>query len=866
MIFAQDFNDKEKYYSLDAIKDQVNLNVLPTTIKILLENVLRNDENEKEHLIFNEWNKQRKVVGEVNFFPARVLMQDYTGVPAIVDLATMRDAMNTLGKDPNQINPIINVDLVIDHSVQVDEFGSGEAMARNNALEMQRNRERYQFLRWGQGAFSNFRVVPPGTGICHQVNLEYLAKVVWQKDEFLYPDTVVGTDSHTTMVNSLGVLGWGVGGIEAESAMLGKPLSMLIPEVVGVKLLGRLSAGVMATDLTLHITHVLRKKGVVGKFVEYFGPGLQSLTLADRATIANMSPEYGATCGFFPIDQETLRYLRLTGRDEEKIALVERYAKLQGLWHDEERFAQILYTDLIEIDLSKIEHSLAGPKRPQDRVSLSSLRDSFLESFATFDKATEVEGKDYKLRNGDVVLAAITSCTNTSNPAVLVGAGLMARRAKKLGLQVKPWVKTSFAPGSQVVSQYLQESNLQEDLNYLGFNVVGYGCTTCIGNSGPLSPELVRAIQNQDLAVAGVLSGNRNFEGRINPHVRANYLASPLFVVLYALAGTIDIDLGIEPVTHDEKGVPVFMKDLWPTDEEIAEVVRKYVKRESFIDRYRAVFTGDERWQKLGASEISQVYDWDESSIYIRRAPFFAGIERGARKLENVHNSRILAIFGDSITTDHISPAGSIKADSPAGLYLQERGIMPQDFNSYGAQRGNHEVMMRGTFANIRLKNKLMKGVEGGYTMVNGKQMSIYDAAMHYKAQNIPTVILAGREYGTGSSRDWAAKGTLLLGIKAVIAESFERIHRSNLVGMGVWPLVFADPDSFHEINFTGEEKIDIIGLDGKIQPKMPAQLIVKDQDGKALHNLELICAISTLEEVNYLQSGSILHSFLLES
>lgn len=861
-----DINEKKfDYYDLEKIKDKVDLEVLPITIRILLENVLRNSNNEGDWLPFGQWSQYKKINHEIAFYPARVLMQDFTGVPAIVDLAAMRDAMRDLGKDPQKINPTVNVDLVIDHSVQVDSFASENSLETNTNMEMQRNKERYAFLRWGQNAFDNFRVVPPGTGICHQVNLEYLAKVVWQKNGTLFPDTVVGTDSHTTMINGLGVLGWGVGGIEAESAMLGQPISMMVPEVVGVKLTGRLPEGITATDLTLHVTNALRAKGVVSKFVEFFGEGLDNLTLADRATIANMSPEYGATCGFFPVDHETLKYLKLTGRTDEEIEMVKDYCGAQGLLHDAKKFDKIMYTDLIIIDLSQIEYCLAGPKRPQDKVALSDLRQSFTDAFETFSTSASVPDHKYKLHNGDVVIAAITSCTNTSNPFVLIGAALIARKARALGLKTKDWVKTSFAPGSQVVSQYLKEAGLQEDLNYLGFNIVGYGCTTCIGNSGPLPDHIISAINEKDLAVAGVLSGNRNFEGRINPHVKANYLASPMFVVIFALAGTINIDLYNNPICEDSDGREVFFKDLWPTNMEIMTIANQVVQKEIFVRKYAQVFAGDERWRNLANAGESQVYQWSNDSTYIQQPPFFAGIANNVNNnsnVQNIDNARVLAIFGDSITTDHISPAGNIKPESPAGLYLQSKEIEVKDFNSYGARRGNHEVMMRGTFANIRIKNKMMNGEEGGFTLRDGEKMPIYDAAMAYKNAGVPTVILAGKEYGTGSSRDWAAKGTMLLGIKAVVAESFERIHRSNLVGMGVLPLLMSNP---LPDDVRGDEIIDIEGLDGEIMPQMQVKMTIKNAAGNVMHEMQLTCAINTAEEIDYLKNGSILHNFLLK-
>ncbi len=800
---------------------------------------------------------------DVAFFPARVLMQDFTGVPAVVDLAAMRDAMVAKGGDPKKINPIIPVDLVIDHSVMVDESASSDAFTKNVDLEYKRNLERYTFLKWGQQAFENFRVVPPGTGICHQVNLEYLAVVIFQKelssgDVLLYPDTVVGTDSHTTMVNALGVLGWGVGGIEAESAMLGQPISMLIPEVVGVNLQGILQAGCTATDLVLTVTEALRKKGVVGKFVEFFGTGLDSLSLADRATISNMAPEYGATCGFFPIDGETLRYLRLTGRSDEQVSLIESYAKLQGLWYDKHQ--TITYNSVVEIDLTAIKASLAGPKRPQDLIELSSIKKT-ASSLILVNDGVPIDNTDYQLKHHDVVIAAITSCTNTSNPSVLIGAGLLAKKANALGLQRKPWVKTSFAPGSQVVRDYLVAADLLSELEKLGFHIVGFGCTTCIGNSGPLADSITKAIDQGNLTVCGVLSGNRNFEGRIHPQVKANYLASPPLVVAFSLAGTTHIDLTIEPLGLTENGRPIYLKDIWPSQEEIDSVIHQVMKPEIFKKRYAAVFDGDRHWQKIEAKP-TQTYDWDDTSTYVKNPPYFSdsmkAIEHG-----DIKAARVLALLGDSITTDHISPAGSIKPKGPAGSYLMDHGIDILDFNSYGARRGNHEVMMRGTFANIRIQNELTPDQTGGVTRYFGEDgqndiLAIYDAAIRYQNKNVPLIIIAGKEYGTGSSRDWAAKGTRLLGVRAVIAESFERIHRSNLVGMGVFPLVFKNDIMRKSLNLTGDETFDLTGLNNGITPGMTVALTIHKKDGST-KTYDLLCRVDTSEEVAYIQSGGIL-------
>ncbi len=794
-------------------------------------------------------------------------MQDFTGVPAVVDLAAMRDAIKKMGGNPDQINPLSPVDLVIDHSVQVDEYGSHAALEINAQLEMERNRERYEFLRWGQKAFQNFRVVPPDTGICHQVNLEYLAKTVWTQEAngktVAYPDTLVGTDSHTTMINGLGVLGWGVGGIEAEAAMLGQPISMLIPEVIGVKLTGKLCEGVTATDLVLTLTNMLRKKGVVGKFVEYFGPGLYDLPLADRATIANMAPEYGATCGFFPIDQATLDYMRLTGRDEQLIALVEAYAKAQGMWYDKNSTDPV-FTDTLALDLSTVEPSLAGPKRPQDRVTLPQMSETFNKLLTEAKRSQETYKTDagYDLHHGDVVIAAITSCTNTSNPSVLMAAGLLAKKAVEKGLKAKPWVKSSLAPGSQVVTRYLAEAGLQKYLDDVGFDLVGYGCTTCIGNSGPLPDPVTKTVSEHDMVVSAVLSGNRNFEGRIHPLVKANWLASPPLVVAFALAGTTQIDLTKDPIGQDNAGKPVYLKDIWPTNAEVATAVAK-VNNKMFREQYADVFTGTKDWQKMKTPE-SKTYSWQTDSTYIQHPPYFTAMAKTPEKIHDIKGARVLALLGDSITTDHISPAGSIKKDSPAGKYLLEQGVTAKDFNSLGARRGNHEVMMRGTFANIRIKNEMVPGVEGGFTkyIPNGETLSIYDAAMKYQAEKIPLIVIAGKEYGTGSSRDWAAKGPKLLGVTAVIAESFERIHRSNLIGMGILPLEFKDGATRKTLNLIGDEVIDIIGLNDSIKPRSTLTAVIHRADGKKTE-IPVLCRIDTLNEVEYYRSGGILQYVL---
>lgn len=860
------------YFSLpiaekNGLKD---IGKLPYTLKILLENLLRHEDgiSVTKHDIqaIAEWLKTKTSNQEIAYRPARVLMQDFTGVPAVVDLAAMRDAIKKMGGDPEKINPLSPVDLVIDHSIQVDEFITKNAFVVNAQLEMKRNHERYEFLRWGQKAFQNFRVVPPDTGICHQVNLEYLAKTVWtennEQKHYAYPDTLVGTDSHTTMINGLGVLGWGVGGIEAEAAMLGQPISMLIPEVIGVKITGKLAEGVTATDLVLVVTHLLRKKGVVGKFVEFFGSGLTDLSLPDRATIANMAPEYGATCGFFPIDDATIDYLELTGRDAQTINLVKQYAKTQGLWH-EIHAEPAVYTDIVELDLTTIKPCLAGPKRPQDQVKLPELKSSFEKLLADSKRETEQNKEfkvndDYSLKHGDVVIAAITSCTNTSNPSVLIGAGLLAKKAYEKGLTRKPWVKTSFAPGSQVVTRYLEKTGLQRYLNELGFSLVGYGCTTCIGNSGPLPDDIAKTINQHDLIISAVLSGNRNFEGRIHPQVKANWLASPPLVVAFAIAGTTNIDLMSDALGNDKHGNPIYLKDIWPTSTEIAKEITA-INSDMFNRTYADVFTGNEEWRMMKVAS-DKTYHWHDDSTYIKNPPFFADMQLTPEKLHDIKNANILALLGDSITTDHISPAGSIKPDSPAGKYLLEKGITVKDFNSLGARRGNHEVMMRGTFANVRIRNEMVPGVEGGFTkyIPDDEVLPIYDAAMRYQQQKIPLIVVAGKEYGTGSSRDWAAKGPKLLGVAAVIAESFERIHRSNLIGMGILPLEFSNNVNRKTLQLTGAEKIDILGINEEMKPRMTLQAIIHRPDGSTT-TIDVLSRIDTLNELAYYRHGGIL-------
>ena len=886
------------YYSIPAAEAAGlgDFSKLPAALKVVLENMLRFEDDGRTVSVddikaFAEWGANGgQNPREIAYRPARVLMQDFTGVPAVVDLAAMRDGIKGLGGDPQKINPLVPVDLVIDHSVMIDEFGNPRAFQMNVDREYERNLERYTFLKWGQNAFDNFRVVPPGTGICHQVNVEYLAQTVWtdtdQNGEMVaYPDTLVGTDSHTTMVNGLAVLGWGVGGIEAEAAMLGQPISMLIPEVVGFKLTGSMVEGTTGTDLVLKVVEMLRKHGVVGKFVEFYGEGLDNLPLAQRATIANMAPEYGATCGFFPVDDETLRYLRQTGRDEDRIALVEAYAKENGFWRGADY--DPVYTSTLALDMGDIVPAISGPKRPQDYLPLTTAASAFKDVIAEYrggidtgaaaqDMADEgpapsativgktgaVDGEDYELKDGSVVIASITSCTNTSNPYVLIGAGLVARKARELGLTRKPWVKTSLAPGSQVVTQYLEAAGLQEDLDAIGFNLVGYGCTTCIGNSGPLQPEISKSIHDNDLIATSVLSGNRNFEGRISPDVRANYLASPPLVVAYALSGDMNIDMSNDPIAQTPDGKDVYLKDIWPTDAEIAELVDKVVTREAFQAKYADVFKGDEKWQAVETTD-AETYDWPASSTYIQNPPYFQGMAAEAGVISNVEDARILAVLGDMITTDHISPAGSFKAETPAGKYLVERQVPVSEFNSYGSRRGNHEVMMRGTFANIRIKNEMLAGVEGGYTKgPDGQQTSIYDAAMAYQEAGIPLVVFGGIEYGAGSSRDWAAKGTNLLGIKAVVAESFERIHRSNLVGMGVIPFEFTGGATRKSLGLKGDEVITITGLAGDLKPLSEVPCTIKYADGTE-KEIMLKCRIDTGVEKEYVENGGVLHYVL---
>ena len=851
----------------------VDLSRLPFSLKVLVENLLRNEDGQtvkKDDIAaFGTWLKNKKEPRDIAYRPARVLMQDFTGVPAVVDLAAMRDAVAKMGGNAERINPLTPVDLVIDHSVMVDYAGTAKAFGQNVALEMERNMERYEFLRWGQKAFNNFRVVPPGTGICHQVNLEYLAKVVWTKQEgnetVAYPDTCVGTDSHTTMINGLGVLGWGVGGIEAEAAMLGQPVSMLIPEVVGFKLTGKLREGMTATDLVLTVTNMLRAKGVVGKFVEFYGEGLNHLPLADRATIANMAPEYGATCGIFPIDAETINYLHVSGRDEATIALVEAYAKMQGMWRDE-TYADPIFTDTLELDMSKVEPSLAGPKRPQDLVSLSNAKAGFATELPKLNAGSlaagaevAVAGADYTLQHGNVVLAAITSCTNTSNPYVMMGAGLVAKKAAALGLKAKPWVKTSLAPGSKVVTEYLQKAGLDKALDALGFNLVGYGCTTCIGNSGPLAEPIEAAIKENNLVVASVLSGNRNFEGRVHPFIRANYLASPPLVVAYAIAGSMNIDITKDAIGQTADGKDVFLKDIWPTTKEVADAVHSVVTREMFLAKYADVFAGEKEWQAITVAE-GKTYGWDNASTYVQNPPYFEGMKPQVAEgtLKDVKKARVLAVLGDSITTDHISPAGNISKTSPAAKYLTDHKVVAADFNSYGARRGSHDVMMRGTFANTRIKNEMLGGKEGGFTLYNGEEMAIYDAAMKYKADGTPLVIFAGKEYGTGSSRDWAAKGTFLLGVKAVIAESFERIHRSNLVGMGILPLMFTGGQTRMSLGLKGDEQVDIEGVSVGLTPAKMLDATITRADGSVVKT-KFLCRIDTADELEYYRHGGIL-------
>ncbi len=871
-------NKSYTYYSLEAAQKNGlgDVSRLPASLKVLLENMLRFEDGKSvtksDIVAFANWIQDRgSAEVEIAYRPARVLMQDFTGVPAVVDLAAMRDAAAKLGADPKKVNPLVPVDLVIDHSVMVDNFGTPSAFEQNVAREYERNGERYEFLKWGQGAFDNFRVVPPGTGICHQVNLEYLGQTVWTSkdgaDEVAYPDTCVGTDSHTTMINGLAVLGWGVGGIEAEAAMLGQPVSMLIPEVIGFELSGKLPEGATATDLVLTVTQMLRARGVVGKFVEFYGDGLDNLSLEDQATISNMAPEYGATCGFFPISKETVTYLEATGRDADRIALVEAYAKAQGMWRAE--METPVFTDTLSLNLAEVQPSIAGPKRPQDRIVLSDAADAFATALAgEFNRAetaldrAKVEGEEYSIGNGDVVIAAITSCTNTSNPSVLIAAGLLARNARKRNLEVRPWVKTSLAPGSQVVTDYLEKAGLQDDLDALGFNLVGYGCTTCIGNSGPLPEKISKAIASKDLVACSVLSGNRNFEGRVNPDVRANYLASPPLVVAYALAGSMNINVTTDPIGYDDENEPVFLKDIWPSSKEIADTVRQVVTAEMFASRYADVFKGDAAWQGIDVSG-GETYGWPSESTYVQNPPYFTGMGMEPEPITDIKDARILGLFADSITTDHISPAGSIAVASPAGKYLQDHDVKVMDFNSYGARRGNHEVMMRGTFANIRIKNQMVPGVEGGVTLrqPSGEQMPIYDAAMRYVSEGTPLVVFAGKEYGTGSSRDWAAKGTRLLGVRAVIAESFERIHRSNLIGMGVLPLQFEDGSSWKALGLSGAETVSLDGI-SDISPRQNVTAKVTFPNGTTKEFTAKV-RIDTENELDYYRHGGILHYVL---
>jgi len=864
------------YFSLKTAENNhfSGINRLPYSLKVLFENLLRFEDGTTVTTMdikaIADWLKTKTSKHEIAFRPARVLMQDFTGVPAVVDLASMREALSKLGGDPKKISPLSPVDLVIDHSIMVDKFATPDSMRVNTAIEMQRNIERYEFLRWGQTAFANFQVVPPGTGICHQVNLEYLGKTVWSSEHndknYAYPDTLVGTDSHTTMINGLGILGWGVGGIEAEAAMLGQPVSMLIPEVIGFKFTGRMKEGITATDLVLTVTEMLRKKGVVGKFVEYYGPGLKELPLADRATLSNMAPEYGATCGFFPVDNETLRYLKLTGRSAHTIALVEAYSKAQGLWYDDNT-EEPLFTDTLSLDLSTVVPSLAGPKRPQDKVTLTTLPQSFRNFLKESGKesqqntAFEVKNSSYTLHHGDVVIAAITSCTNTSNPSVLMAAGLVAKKAIEKGLQRKPWVKSSLAPGSKVVTDYLKYAGLQTYLDQLGFNLVGYGCTTCIGNSGPLPDDIAHTITEHDLVVSAVLSGNRNFEGRVHPQVRANWLASPPLVVAYALCGNTSIDLTTTPLGQGKDGQDVYLKDIWPTNSEIAFEVAK-INGDMFRKEYDAVFQGDSEWQAI-RTKTGPIYEWDKDSTYIQRSPFFENLKPTPSPIAPINDAFILALLGDSITTDHISPAGSIKSNSPAGLYLKSKGVSDIDFNSYGSRRGNHEVMMRGTFANIRIRNEMTPDVEGGVTryIPSDKVMPIFDASMLYQDAKQALVIIAGKEYGTGSSRDWAAKGPKLLGVKAVIAESFERIHRSNLVGMGILPLQFQGTQTRKTLNLKGNERISI-AVDDSLKPGDSLVVTIQEVNGET-RTIEVLCRIDTENELHYYRNGGILQYVL---
>ena len=889
MYSAMEINSKNSFDSIDNLKISgknykffslkkaeknglKGINKLPKSLKVLLENLLRFEDNKtvdkKQINALKDWLKSQSSKTEIAYRPSRVLLQDYTGIPAVADLAAMRDALKSKNKDPNKINPLSTVDLVIDHSVMVDNYANKDSFSKNVEREFNRNSERYSFLKWGQNAFNNFRVVPPGTGICHQVNLEYLSKVVWtiktQNDTYAFPDTLVGTDSHTTMVNGLSVLGWGVGGIEAEAGMLGQPISMLIPEVIGFEIKGKMNEGTTATDLVLTIVEILRKKGVVGKFVEFFGDGLKNLTLADRATIANMAPEYGATCGFFPVDEETIKYLKFSGRDNHTIELVEKYSKEQGLWSNNE----IIFSDTVSLDLKSVVPSISGPKRPQDKVLLTQAASSFKKSFETNtgrkkEKIAKVNNTDYELKDGNIVIAAITSCTNTSNPSVLIGAGLLAKKAIEKGLKVKPWVKTSLAPGSQVVTDYLEKAGLNKYLDELGFNLVGYGCTTCIGNSGPLNQNISDAIHKENLYAVSVLSGNRNFEGRINPDVKANYLASPPLVVAYAIAGSMQHDLYKEPLGKDKSGKDVFLKDIWPSNKEIEDLILTSISAEMFVSRYSNVSEGPKEWSSIRTVD-SSIYNWEENSTYVKKPPFFENLPDKPEGFKKIKDARPLLILGDTVTTDHISPAGSIKKDSPTGEYFMKHQVQQKDFNSYGARRGNHEVMMRGTFGNIRIKNEMAPGTEGGFTTLqpDGKVMSVYEAAMEYKKRNNDLVVIAGKEYGTGSSRDWAAKGTKLLGIKAVLAESFERIHRSNLVGMGVLPLQFKEGFDRKKLNINGSELITVIDIEKGIRPRAEITCEIKYKDG-TIKKIQVLSRIDTENEIEYYKNGGILQYVL---
>ncbi len=863
-----------KYYSLvEAEKNGLkDISKLPKSLKVLLENLLRYEDDlsvtKKQIEAVKNWINEKKSTTEIAYRPARVLLQDYTGIPAVADLAAMREAVKEKNKDPNTINPLSSVDLVIDHSVQVDQSAKSDSFEKNVDIEFKRNGERYSFLKWGQQAFNNFRIVPPGTGICHQVNLEYLSKVVWSEkyknDEYLFPDTLVGTDSHTTMVNGLSVLGWGVGGIEAEAGMLGQPISMLIPEVIGFEFKNKMPEGTTATDLVLTVVKILRDKGVVGKFVEFYGDGLKNLTLADRATIANMAPEYGATCGFFPIDDETLKYLRFSGRDEHSVKIVEKYAKEQGLWASN----NIEFTDTVSLDMSSLVPTISGPKRPQDKVLLNEASPEFKKVFENTTsrnkkKISKVEGTDYEIKDGSILIAAITSCTNTSNPNVLIGAGLLAKKAVELGLKAKPWVKTSLAPGSQVVTDYLEKSGLNKYLDELGFNLVGYGCTTCIGNSGPLPEKIVEAIEKEDLYAVSVLSGNRNFEGRISPHIKANYLASPPLVVAYALAGHMEVDLYKDPLGKDKNDNDIYLKDIWPSNQEIEKTLREALNPEMFVKRYSNVSEGPSQWQQI-KTEKSSIYNWDQGSTYVKKPPFFENLPDEPEGFKQIKDARPLLILGDMVTTDHISPAGSIQKESPTGEYFMEHQILPKDYNSYGSRRGNHEVMMRGTFANIRIRNEIAPGTEGGFTKLfpEGKVMPVYDAVVEYKKRGTDLLVIGGKEYGTGSSRDWAAKGTKLLGIKAVIAESFERIHRSNLIGMGILPLQFIENINRKNLNLKGSELISVVNLEKGINPSDKVELEIKYITGE-IKKIKTLCRIDTKNELEYYKNGGILQYVL---